>query len=239
MFCLLYIRFSVLTITGKRDGGKRYCFTANHQNGKNIFERVTPMKRLCTIFVAYVLLASVVLFLTTPSAWADKPAKTLKDLDTGMEEHLYPSPDKSEKDLLLYVNDRFGYSVKVPHEIFTEVVLIPDNGDGIILESKDGKSRFRASGGYVMDEDMLKASFEDARAAAGGDKKISYENIGNDFWELCWWDGDIFHQHKFVMDREVWADCEIYYQASMDEGTEHPLDELSLRSLQSLELAKG
>jgi hypothetical protein len=180
-----------------------------------------------------------VLFLTAPRAWADNPAKTLKEPETGMEEHLYPSPDKNEKDLLLYVNDRFGYSVKVPHEIFTETAVLPQNGDGIELETKDGKARFRASGGYVVLGDEFASSFELALKTAGGDKNISYQGKGDDYWEICWWNGDLFHRRKFITDGEAWAECEIFYPTSMNEGTEDPLDEISERALQSIELAKS
>ena len=75
-------------------------------------------------------------------AFAFEPV-TLKDDKTGMTVDLYPIPD--EEELLFYGNMRFGYNVSVPYKFFTQVVLLPENEDGMILGSKDWTARLPLS----------------------------------------------------------------------------------------------
>ena len=164
---------------------------------------------------------------------------TLRDDNTGNTETLYPSWNEEHKGLLFYGNNRFGYNVKVP-EIFTEVVLLPDNGDGMKLQSKDGKADFRVSGGFVMDEGMLKESYDSALKTIGGEDRASYFDIdfeGNSWW-ITWWKDDTYHTRRFIMNgEEAWADCEISYQSV--NGVYNPFDEIAYRALQGLVFAKG
>ena len=78
------------------------------------------LRRFIAVLCACVCLSATVAFAFEPV--------TLKDDSTGNTAELYPIPD--EEELLLYHNPRFGYSVSVPHKFFTQVVLLPDNGDG-------------------------------------------------------------------------------------------------------------
>lgn len=188
------------------------------------------MKNVC--FKA--LLSFITFLLAVSGALAFEPALTLKDKERGTEVNLYPIPDKEGEGLFFYGNDRFGYSVEVPYELFSEVVTLPDNADGIILASKDGKARFRVSGGNVMDEDTLRSAFEDAKQSVG--KDFVFENLTEDSWRLCWWDGDRFFQRKFVVNEEVWAECEVSYPSSRDEGLRSPWDDLAFQAVESLAL---
>ena len=187
-------------------------------------------------FKTSLIVMFLLLLLAASCASAFDPALTLEDKERGTTVNFYPLPDPEDKGLLFYGNDRFGYSLKVPVEIFTEVVMLPDNGDGIILASKDGNARFRVSGGNVMTEDILKTSFEEAKQKAG--KDISFEMLGDGAWELSWWEDKTFFQRKFLANEEVWCECEISYPASRDEGSEEPLDDLTFRAIQSLGMAK-
>jgi hypothetical protein len=161
---------------------------------------------------------------------------TLKDSETGNTIVLYPIPDEAE--LLFYSNERFEYSVSVPHKVFTKVVVLPDNGDGMILESKDGKARFRVSGGYVMVDRFLKESYDSARESITGDWIIEDE-IGEDYWKLAWREEDVVHYRKFrIKGEEAWADCEIYYE--WEEGVvDDPLPDLTDRAVDSLAFGEG
>lgn len=171
--------------------------------------------------------------------FAFDPALTLRDRERGTTVDLYPVHDESDKGLLFYGNDRFGYSIHVPFEVFTEVVTLPDNGDGMILASKDGKAHFRVSGGYVVDENPLKTTYEAARKELGRDlEDFSFYNLTDESWELCWWDGSLFYQRKFVANEEVWAECEIAYPAPKNEGSEDPVGDLVSRAIESLALGK-
>ncbi|MCL1875565.1 MAG: ankyrin repeat domain-containing protein [Synergistaceae bacterium] len=99
----------------------------------------------------------------------------LKDNNTGKTNTLYPPFSEEDKGLLFYNNDRFGYSVMIP-DIFTVAVLLPEDGDGIILGSADGKATFRVSGGFVMDKDQLQTSMEAAKKYA--EENTVYANHG-------------------------------------------------------------
>ena len=164
---------------------------------------------------------------------------TLRDDETGNTETLYPPFSEEDQGLLFYGNNRFGYSVKVP-EIFTKVVLLPDNGDGMILQSKDGKASFRVSGGFVIDEGMLKESYDSALKSIGGENKAAYFDIDieENTWWVTWWKGDTYHTRRFLMNGEdAWADCEISYQSV--NGEYNPFDEIAYRALQGLVFAEG
>lgn len=183
--------------------------------------------------------AFIALLLAASCAFALDPALTLRDKERDTTVNLYPTGDDGDEGLLFYFNERFGYAVKVPHKVFTEVVLLPDNGDGMILASKDGGARFRVSGGNVMDEGELKGSFERSKKEIQEAKHaLTFENLTDESWELCWWEGKVFHQRRFLANEEVWCDCEISYPAPQDEGAEDPLEDILHRALQSLELAK-
>ena len=162
---------------------------------------------------------------------------TLKDGKTGNTVDLYPTVDKEDKGLLFYGNNRIGYNVKVP-EIFTKVVLLPDNEDGMILESEDGKAAFRVSGGFVFDEEMLQESYLSTLESIGGEEKAVYFGIEENSWRITWWKGDTYHTRRFLMNgEEAWADCEISYQSV--NGVYNPFDEIAYRALQGLVFAEG
>ncbi len=58
--------------------------------------------------------------------------------DTGIEPVTVDqwTADLNRSLLLFYGNERLGYNVNVPI-IFTKVVLLPENGDGMVLESEE------------------------------------------------------------------------------------------------------
>ena len=186
---------------------------------------------------AKILLIFAVFILAVSFVYATEPI-TIKDKKTKMSVDLYPTFEEEDNGLLFYSNARFGYAVKIP-EIFTKVVTLPTNGDGMILESKDGKSRFRVSGGHVIEEGMLKKTYNAALKSIGGENKASYFEIGEDYWELGWWKGKVFNQRKFLMDGGFWCDCEISHPSSNEETSYDPLSEIINRALQSLAFPVG
>jgi|GEM_PF-1908618 len=172
------------------------------------------------------------------TAFAIEPV-TLKDNKTGMTVNLYPIPDESE--LLFYGNMAIGYNVNVPYKVFTKVINLPKSGEGMTLESKDGKARFSVTGGRKISKNMVKESYNKACKAIGGEQKASYSDIGDVYWQLCWWKGKTFHQRRFLINEDmgVWADCEIYYVTSNDEGTYDPLDDIMHNAVGSLVFGEG
>jgi len=164
---------------------------------------------------------------------------TLKDVDTGMTVTLYPPFLEEDIGLFFYHNDRFGYSVRVP-EIFTQVVLLPENEDGMILESEDGKHRFRASGGFVLFEDELQTSMESAKkyVEENVDGAMIFEKTGDDWWELSWWNGPEKGVRKFMTNGESWSECEITWPGQ-PRNAPGEYDELFERSLESMSFPAG
>jgi hypothetical protein len=164
---------------------------------------------------------------------------TLRDSETGNTVDLYPIPD--EENLRFYGNDRFGYSLSIPHKIFTKVVVLPDNGDGMILESKDGKARFRVSGGFLIGEagETLYESYAEVLRNIGGVENAFHHDVGDDYWELFWRKGDIVYKRKFLVNgEEAWSDCEIYFE--WEEGVvDDTLPDLTQRAIESLAFPKG
>jgi len=162
---------------------------------------------------------------------------TLKDDNSGNTVELYSAGDKEDDELLLYVNERFGYSVKVPYKVFTSVVVIPDNEDGIILSSADGQYRFRVSGGFVMFDDNLQTSLENAKkyVEENVDGAMVYEKSGDNWWTLSWWNGQDAGSRKFLTNGEVWCEIEIT-EPGQAQNAPGEYDELMERAQKSLTL---
>lgn len=190
---------------------------------------------------AAIICLLLAMFALSSPALADDPVLTLRDGESGEEMALWPSSPEDGPEWLRYYNDRFGFTLLVPHEIFTSVVTIPANGDGFILGNRAEKSRFRASGGWAEFVDGgLRGSFERAKKEVG-EENISYEefsadDIGDDYWELYWWKHEWFNIRRFVMNEEVWAECEISYPTIPN--TDDPMNTVAYTAVQSLVLAK-
>ena len=194
------------------------------------------MRVMKNVFAIAALLAVTLFFEPSPALALD-PALTLKDGERGTTADLYPTGDNRDKGLLLYSNDRFGYSVKVPHEIFTQVVVLPDNNDGLILRSRDGQYRFRASGGFVVFEDELESSLKNAKQHLEKDGKATqvFAKKGIDWWTLSWWNAQGKGSRKFMANGEVWCEVEITGPA-LPRNAPGGYDDLLDRALESLAL---
>jgi hypothetical protein len=114
---------------------------------------------------------------------------------------------------LRYENSQFGYSVDIPAS-FSKIILLPDNGDGLILATQDDKSRFRASGGNYIEgiERTLKQSYDEARE--GLPVKAAYATLKNDYWVLSWLEDEVIHYRKFMLRGDTWCDFELSYPAA-------------------------
>ena len=173
-------------------------------------------------------------------AFALEPV-TLKDSKTGNTAVLYPIPD--EEELLFYHNPRFGYNVSVPYKFFTQVALLPDNGDGMILEAIPSPTydneifRFRVSGGLVMG---FETTIEDAKKSVeeNVDGALIFEKSGDGWWELSWWNGPEEGRRRFVTNGEAWAECEITWPG-MPHRAPGEYDGLMKRAVESLGFGVG
>ena len=192
------------------------------------------MKNFCS---PRVWLALMLLLAASP-ALAQSPALTLRDSARGTIAGLYPSQDQADRGLLLYINERFEYSVKIPYEVFTEVVVIPDNGDGIILESKDRQRRFRVSGGFAILDDTFATSLKNAKeyVEKNVDGAQVFEKTGDGWWQLSWWNGTEKGIRKFLTNGKMWCDIEIR-GPGQPRNAPGAYDDLLERSLTSLALS--
>jgi ankyrin repeat protein len=163
----------------------------------------------------------------------------LIDNKTGNTKTLYPPFSEEDKGLLFYHNDRYGYAMMIP-DIFTEVVLLPGNEDGLILGSKNGEYRFRASGGFVVFEDELQKAMEAAKkyVEENVDGAIIYEKTGDDWWELNWWNGPEKGVRKFMTNGEAWCECEITSPGKL-RNEQGEYDNLFERSLATMSFPVG
>ncbi|MCL1985545.1 MAG: hypothetical protein FWG59_03775, partial [Betaproteobacteria bacterium] len=188
-------------------------------------------------FYAKIALLTMTLLFAASHAHAAAvgPVLTLKDSERGTTAGLYPVGDKKDKGLLLYINERFNYSVKVPHEVLTQVVVLPDNADGIILQSKDGQYRFRASGGFVMSDDMFETSLKNAKeyVEKNAEGARVFEKKGDGWWALSWWNGPDKGGRRFMTNGEMWCDIEITWPGR-PHNAPGAYDDLLERALESL-----
>lgn len=117
-----------------------------------------------------------------------------------------PSPD-----VFRYTNERFGFSLDVS-SLFAKILVIPDNGDGIILVDATGEARLRASGGNRIDDTTLKRRFEAKRKELGG--AVAYSHLDKTFYVLSWMEEEEIHYLKVIFGPSVWCDMELSYPAA-------------------------
>ena len=194
--------------------------------------------RKMKIFCAKLILVFVMSTLAS-AAFAFEPAQTLKDNENGMTVDLYPV----DGNFLFYGNIDIGYNVNIPHNIFTEVIHLSENGNGMILGSKDGTARFSLTGGFMMDgeseEGKLRESYDNACKAIGGEEEAVYSEIGDDYWELSWIEEDTLHRREFLIKRGLGVWCELQISYFRIEGDVDPIHKLFDESLDSLAFPEG
>lgn len=91
-----------------------------------------------------------------------------------------------------YTNERFGFSIEYPD--YLEVLLDPDNGDGIKVGDKD--LRLTVSGSYnVLNETPESMEEEIVKTKSN----ISYKEKGKDFFVASWLEGDkVIYEYRKV-----------------------------------------
>ena len=97
-----------------------------------------------------------------------------------------------------YVNDRFGYSIEYPN-IFSKR-RESNSGDGIWLESKDGKIKLTLSGGYNVFEgtahDMIDWNIS---------KDIIQMDVNHDSYRCVYHEGKNIIHHYGLIDENNWT----------------------------------
>ena len=156
---------------------------------------------------------------------ANRPTIRLYDTETDMEVVLNKAAS-----FWRYCNQHMEYCVDIP-DIFTKVVRIPSNGDGIIISSADSLARFRVSGGFNIDAQDIKTHFAHAKASLP--VAAAYSMQKDNFWVLSWLYQGKIHYRKFMLNGERWCELEIIYPESQKHAFDKPVTHAS-RSLASL-----
>ncbi|MBR9921230.1 MAG: hypothetical protein GYB31_10360 [Bacteroidetes bacterium] len=141
------------------------------------------------------------------------------------------SSAKSAEEARSYCNDRFGFCVEYPENLFTQV-FIPDNGDGVLLQSEDGKYKVQASGSYnLMDweiEDIYYFTFEDFSRESSGVKNLDSVFTETEYEATFLVDDQLRYYHTFLF-----ADSYITLTIVVPKGEDNILnslkDEVGLR----------
>ena len=130
-------------------------------------------------------------------------------------------------DFFHYANERFGFAVDVP-AMYTLALVIPDNGDGIILTDANKETQFRASGGNIIEKRSLKQRYDADRKTLG--KNLAYSHLGKNFYILSWVEDSMIHYRKYILAPSVYCDMEFTYPAARKKEFDVPVTH-SARSL--------
>jgi hypothetical protein len=107
-----------------------------------------------------------------------------------------PSPVGESADGLMYKNERFGFSLRIPAAL--QAAQAPDNGDGMAFVSADGLTRLTASGSN-QERKPLSDLLAEAVAAVPG--RTTYKRIGTNWFVISWQDDhsrQIGYRKEFV-----------------------------------------
>ena len=145
------------------------------------------------------------------------------------------SADAAE-DWTLYENERFGYEVEYPY-VLSNVVLEPDNGDGVELASEDGNYRLTISGGYNVLEDDAEAALERRLEETSHLGRLR-DTFGDGWYRAVFADdggkdGNVRLYHEYgVIDEDNWASFILVYP----KDEENRFAEITARMEKSLAL---
>jgi hypothetical protein len=115
-----------------------------------------------------------------------------------------------------YANDRFGVSADVPADWREQPP--PENDDGRIFVSPDGKAQLIVNGGFVTEETAALALEAHASPRAG--ERATYVKRGAHAVILSWTSGDnIFYRRTILTcSDKVWNNVELTYPASQKQA---------------------
>ena len=167
------------------------------------------------------VLSGIVLgiFLLSANLLSAAPQPDIRLYDAQTEMSVFLTKSKTPG-FLQYTNDRFSYQVDIP-DIFTKVVRIPHNDDGLVLCTADGQASFRVSGGFNIDTTELKQHFAQAKAALP--VAAAYAVQKDDFWVLSWLDQGKIYYRKFMLNNDYWCELELIYPEKQKSRFDKPV----------------
>ncbi len=182
------------------------------------------MKNLCSIGMAIVLL-----LLSSVSCWAQPSGEgglsnlTLHDEVRGTSIVLEPLPEGHPwRDMVyIYYNEKYTYSALVPVDA-AKVLLLPDNGDGFILENDETSKRLRVSAGFAefLAGDMTSIFSEAIKkypsltSAQLVQDRADTSDVLESYFILSWEEADTIHYRKFEIKEGYWFDYEYSHKKS-------------------------
>ena len=110
-----------------------------------------------------------------------------------------------------YANDRFGVTADVPAD--WQAQPPPENDDGLVFLSPDGKAKLIVNGGYVMEDSAAAALAEEAKPYDG--ERATYTQRGAHTVTVSGFEGDkIFYRHSLLScGAQVWSKVYLEYPA--------------------------
>jgi hypothetical protein len=98
-----------------------------------------------------------------------------------------------------YANARFGYSISYPAGILIPQGE-PDNHDGQVFRSRDGKAEMRVFGRYNVQNETLRSAFNASVAGEGGSgREVTYKLLKGNFYVVSGrQNGKIFYEKTML-----------------------------------------
>ena len=171
----------------------------------------------------------ILLLLSSVSCWAQSSDEErlsniiLDDKARGTSIVLEPLPEGHpwRDSVYRYYNEKYTYTALVSIDV-AKVLLLPDNGDGFILENDDSSKRLRASAGFAefLGSDMTSIFCEAIKkypsltSAQLVQERAGTGDVLESYFILSWEEADTMHYRKFEVKEEYWFDYEYSHKKS-------------------------
>ncbi len=118
------------------------------------------------------------------------------------------SDDEGDRNVWVrYTNERFGFSFAYPANVFSLPDRPPDNGDGQVFRTPDGKAAIGGSGGFNALDETLDDLWQRTLELVGGEKQVSYSKRGQNWLVVSGIHppGRVFYRRQEIRDDVVFS----------------------------------
>ena len=116
-----------------------------------------------------------------------------------------------------YTNVRFSYSISYPTGLLIPQPE-PENGDGRMFLSRDGRAEMIVYGGYALDQSLRDRYIEESREGEGEQsKKITYKVLHDNWFIVSGYKGKRIFYQKTILKGDVFKTFRIEYDKSLAE----------------------
>ncbi|MBX5012395.1 hypothetical protein HJB67_20875 [Rhizobium lentis] len=124
-----------------------------------------------------------------------------------------------------YANGRFGYAADIPSDFKT--TLVPENGDGLGLQSPDGKAKLAIWGNYVTEGGFSQESDLRKKFAIDDGWQFTYEKRGASWASLSGVKGDrIIYMRQIALCDDAMGNFTLEYPAAQQKRYAPVIDRL-------------